>query len=718
MATFTVTTTADVVDAGDGALSLREAVARANATGAADTIGFAAAVDGRTLTLTGGQLELRANATIDGDRNDDGEGVTISGGDASRVLLVAGAGTDVALQGARVADGNTSEEFVAASDGAGIRVEAGAGLTLAASTVTGNLGGGIFAGEDSRVTVTRSTISENVAADSGAGINAGPGSEVAIVGSRITGNVGYDGGGIFLVDASLEVARSRIDGNSAQSLYRSQGGGILAQGSRVEIVQSTIAGNTGGESGGGIDLQGGHLVVAASTLSGNRATGGSEGGVGAGGAISAQYGGSVELSNVTVTGNRAASGYTQYFGIAGVAIGPETDVGVANSIIAGNIGTAEGAAEAATDVRGALALSNGHNIFGSEVEGAVAGDLEGVAVARLFAEIDPATGTGRLAFNGGPTPTVALRDALGNPALSGGELVAAGEVDQRGFGRPLPGKTNPDVGAFELDQDSISTDPTGGNDVVAGTAGADSLAGRAGADLLRGLGGNDVLDGGAGGDTLQGGPGGDVLRGGAGQDTATYRELTGPVTASLTSGSAAGGSGADQLTSIENLQGGAAGDGLEGDAGTNWLGGGAGSDRLGGRGGADALAGGAGADTLRGDGGRDLQAGGAGADRFDFDRVSDSPWTSAGNAADLVLDFGGDDRLDLSTIDARTGAAGNQQFTLLASEGAAFTGAGQVRFLQEGGDTLVEANVDADRTAELQVRLAGLEELAATDFVL
>ena len=46
MATFTVTTAADVV-ANDGQLSLREAVAQANATNAPDTINFAAPLEGR-----------------------------------------------------------------------------------------------------------------------------------------------------------------------------------------------------------------------------------------------------------------------------------------------------------------------------------------------------------------------------------------------------------------------------------------------------------------------------------------------------------------------------------------------------------------------------------------------------------------------------------------------------------------------------------------------
>ena len=66
MATFTVTTAADRVDTGDGALSLREAVARANATDAADTVRFAEALDGRTLTPTRGQLDTSKNLAFPG----------------------------------------------------------------------------------------------------------------------------------------------------------------------------------------------------------------------------------------------------------------------------------------------------------------------------------------------------------------------------------------------------------------------------------------------------------------------------------------------------------------------------------------------------------------------------------------------------------------------------------------------------------------------------
>ena len=58
MATFTVNTTADVVDGNYSLLSLREAVNRANSTIAGDTIVFAGALEGQTLVLAGGDLFL------------------------------------------------------------------------------------------------------------------------------------------------------------------------------------------------------------------------------------------------------------------------------------------------------------------------------------------------------------------------------------------------------------------------------------------------------------------------------------------------------------------------------------------------------------------------------------------------------------------------------------------------------------------------------------
>src|SRR5690348_6593320 len=108
MATFTVTTVQDVVNAGDGKLSLREAVAQANATTAADTIVFAGAVEGKALLLTQGELSLTSDVTIDGNQNNDASRVTLDGGGASRHFAISGGGTDANLTDLSLVSGGTA----------------------------------------------------------------------------------------------------------------------------------------------------------------------------------------------------------------------------------------------------------------------------------------------------------------------------------------------------------------------------------------------------------------------------------------------------------------------------------------------------------------------------------------------------------------------------------------------------------------------------------
>ena len=192
---------------------------------------------------------------------------------------------------------------------------------------------------------------------------------------------------------------------------------------------------------------------------------------------------------------------------------------LSNSIVAGNSAPAGYA-----DIRGAVTTSNGHNIFGSDVAGNVAGDLESVAASTLFAALDPITGGGLLADNGGSTKTIALLDDPANPALGGALAIAGLDTDQRGETRPAPAGTNPDIGAFELAQTG-----TGGGEIV-GTHRGERLVGTTSADVIRGLGGNDNLQGRAGDDQLFGGNGDDVLFGNAGLDRVT------------------GGAGADRFT--------------------------------------------------------------------------------------------------------------------------------------------------------------------------
>lgn len=118
MATLTVTTNTDTVNNGNGLLSLREAVAQANATAAADTIVFAASVERQTLVLTRGELAVTRDLTIDGDGNDNGVGVTLDGGGGSRILHVSGAATDAVLADLTFRNGAVGGVFSDESGGA------------------------------------------------------------------------------------------------------------------------------------------------------------------------------------------------------------------------------------------------------------------------------------------------------------------------------------------------------------------------------------------------------------------------------------------------------------------------------------------------------------------------------------------------------------------------------------------------------------------------
>ena len=124
MATFTVTTVNDTVNAGDGMLSLREAVAQANASAAADTIVFANGIEGQTLVLTNGELVVTKDLTIDGNKNSDGTAITISADDTSRIVNVVGAQVDATFRDLTFRDGFVGGVFSSKSGGAILSDEA------------------------------------------------------------------------------------------------------------------------------------------------------------------------------------------------------------------------------------------------------------------------------------------------------------------------------------------------------------------------------------------------------------------------------------------------------------------------------------------------------------------------------------------------------------------------------------------------------------------
>lgn len=242
---------------------------------------------------------------------------------------------------------------------------------------------------------------------------------------------------------------------------------------------------------------------------------------------------------------------------------------------------------------------------------------------------------------------------------------------------------------------AIGTAPTSTTAIKSGTSGSDVLMGTAGSDTLIGLGGNDTLDGLGGNDRLEGGTGNDSY----------YVDQPGDVVVERA------GEGTDLVNSwvshtlsadVENLflRGGAEIGGT-GHGGANSLTGNDVPNRLGGGGGNDRLTGRGGGDTL---------TGGSGNDIFDYNALSDSRAAKVDRITDFVR---GQDKIDLTTLDANGALTGDQAFKFIGS--AAFSGAaGELRFAASN----VYADVNGDRLADLVIQVDALSALSASDFLL
>jgi hypothetical protein len=688
---LTVTTHLDLVAPGDGQLSLREALTLANASGGSDTIRFSAAVVGKTLVLTGGELAVTADVTIDGNNGGAAVRTTIDGARASRVLRITGGGTEAKLNGLILTNGRSSDE-----PGGGILVDSRASLAMTDSTVTRNNtssddgngadGGGIFVASAAQLTLDHAIVSDNMAGrffHLGGGI-ATYGGDVTIRNSTITRNISRFGGGLALDRGSTAAIEASIFSyNHASSPYNDGGGGAVhSESSVVTISHSSIVHNQSRGAGGGLNSVTGHIAISDSTISSNRAIYAGDDFFNRGGGIWAS--GYLVIRNSTVTGNSAGEAATGVSRGGGIHVVLGT-FDIANSVVAGNF--AKGSAGEGPDIFGdsigGIIVSNGHNIFGSDVPGNVPGDRENVAPTTLFAAIDSRTGGGLLS----PKGIVPLRKNLvSNPALSGGDPLAASATGQLGTTRrPLPVGSLPDIGAAEADQ-TLSTSPTTNNDVITGSSAANNLAGLAGNDLIRGLAGNDVLNGGPGGDVLEGGPGNDRLNGGNGVDIATFAGTTAVVVdLSTDPATAKRGGETDTLTSIEGAIGSDKADTFKGDANNN------------------EFQGGLGKDTYTGRGGRDLYA---------FKRVQDSP---AGSGRDVIKDFvPNQDVIDVANIDADSSLPRDQSFRWVGK--ATLTEAAQIGYYVSGGNTIVRASTDADGKAEFEIQLNGVKTLTLADF--
>ncbi|MET4482822.1 peroxidase family protein [Bradyrhizobium sp. F1.13.3] len=241
-----------------------------------------------------------------------------------------------------------------------------------------------------------------------------------------------------------------------------------------------------------------------------------------------------------------------------------------------------------------------------------------------------------------------------------------------------------------------------GDDVVFGNDGNDDLFGGAGRDLITGDAGDDRLFGDAGDDALEGGAGNDTVYGGAGndriiatvgdgndtyfgdteEDTLDYSAISANITADL-------GNGIGQHGSVASAQ--------------------SGTDQIFGF---EDFIGGSGNDTIVASSVANVMDGGGGNDTYVFGSAADAN-------GDTIKGFQPGDKIDLSAIDANTGAAGNQSFVLFA--GNVFTSAGQVIVTQEIKDgaehTFVSGNTNGDTAADFKIDLGtGNHALTTADF--
>ncbi|MEM9543098.1 MAG: DUF4347 domain-containing protein [Cyanobacteria bacterium P01_E01_bin.42] len=463
-------------DTGTG--SLREAIADANGSTGADEIRFsgvtlvdltsgelgitdeltitggttnvtvqrnAGAADFRIFNVTGGAMTTFDNLTItNGKVTDKGGGINSNG--------------EVNLTNSTVSGNSSSDR------GGGIYTQRA--ITLSDSLVSGNssnqYGGGMAT--RSQITVTNSTVSGNSSRRNGAGLYSRSGN-ISLTDSTVSDNSSNrHGGGVWARSRTITLTNSTVSGNSsrlsAAGMYSQTaniidsvvsdntsgdlGGGVYATGTTT-ITNSTISGNSSANKGGGVYFRN-NLTVTDSTLSNNSSN--------RGGGIYSRGGGTVNITNTTISGNSSSD---RGGGIFARGNGGGT-ISIFNSTIANNTSGNNGGGILRnggtvnltnTIVATNIANGSGNDLSGTfnAVENSLIGDTAGATITTStnnLTDIDP--GLLALGDYGGATQTHALRPD--SPALNAGDnALTTVSTDQRGVDRIFDGTV--DIGAYE-----------------------------------------------------------------------------------------------------------------------------------------------------------------------------------------------------------------------------------------------------------------------------
>jgi hypothetical protein len=241
---FIVTNTADA-----GAGSLRQALTAASD---GDTIRFDPSLNGKTITLTSGELLVNKSVAITGPGSAQ---LSVNGNAAGRVFHISPSKT-VTMSGLSIVNGISQPP---------------------------NYGGGGIYNDHANLTLNNCTISGNKADRSnGGGIyidGYGGGATLTISNCTISGNSAWPGGGLYNYLGTVTIANSTLSGNSDNGY--NDGGGI-DNGGTMTITNSTLSGNSAALGGAIYNHQNGILTITNGTFSGNFSNNASWGNLGGG----------------------------------------------------------------------------------------------------------------------------------------------------------------------------------------------------------------------------------------------------------------------------------------------------------------------------------------------------------------------------------------------------------------------------------------------------
>jgi len=336
--------------------------------------------------------------------------------------------------------GNGSGTFAVAGDGG-----------------NGGAGGAAFGGavyNIANLTVVNCTFSSNSVSggNGGAGGAGGSGNFPGLAGNGGTGGLG-SGGAIYNA-LNLTLVSSTFATNSATG-GNSAAGGTLGNG-------TGLSGGKGADGSGGALFNAWWVAVTNCTFYANRVLGGVGGNggngggtfqvAGAGGNGGDGLGGSVANDNTLTMVTCTLSSGAAFGGTNGIA---------GTGTLTGNNGQAGSASGGNLENSGLLSLLgtiltasvSGNNVFGDLTDAGynLSSDSVNAFGGSSLQNTDPRLGT--LAFNGGPTRTMAL--LAGSPAIDKIPPELTPPTDQRGFPRPVNGAG--DIGSFELGAAATAT---------------------------------------------------------------------------------------------------------------------------------------------------------------------------------------------------------------------------------------------------------------------